>query len=349
MIVYGWNNYCLKTVTSKEVNISEDDTLNAKIQYRIKYFHVFWIPVFPLGTYWTLNMNGKQMELTQEMKAALNTADKSNLRWIFSWSGILLPLLIFGGMQLQDQMERRRYSAQLDEAKVTLDTYFKDKASHQALIDRVDAVANLCDSILGYHLESDADVSADIGGIISTMDTSEAAMLMQYLETIRTQPNKLEGINESNSIVITKGHDYTEGVSMLPQGVVAKAIKSGVWEGSDDTASVFSQIRRIENTQFMAMVREENWAPPIINETSFNSGYWYGSVIVYDLLNKKEFTRFKILAMNSDKVSYYAEKDGQISLGSLDADLRSNVHKIVNEVLFNKKERSESDTTAVSE
>lgn len=259
MIVYGWNNYCLKTITSKEISTNESDTLNAKIQYRIKYFHLFWIPVFPLGTYWTLNMNGKQMELTPEMKAALNTVDKSNFMWIFSWSGILLPLLIFGGMQFQSKMEHRRYFAQLEEAKVTLETYFKDRASHQELNDRVDAVANLCDSVLGYHLESDGDVSVYVDEASLMMDTSESALVMRYLEASMSQPTKLEGINESNSIVVMRGHDYNEGFSMLPQAVILKAIKTGVWEGSDDTASVFSQIRRLESTQFLAMIKEEKW------------------------------------------------------------------------------------------
>lgn len=349
MIVYGWNNYCLKTITSKEINTNESDTLNAKIQYRIKYFHLFWIPVFPLGTYWTLNMNGKQMELTPEMKAALNTVDKSNFMWIFSWSGILLPLLIFGGMQLQSKMEHQRYFARLEEAKVTLETYFKDRASHQALNDRVDAVANLCDSVLGYHLESDGDVSVDMNEASLMMDTSEASLVMRYLEASMSQPKKLEGINESNSIIVTRGHDYNEGFAMLPQAVILKAIKTGVWKGSDDTGSVFSQIRRLESTQFFAMIREEKWVAPIINEKSFTSGYWFGTVVVYDLLNKKEVTRFKVLAMNSDQVTYYAEKEGQISLGSLEADLRSNVHKQVEGILYATNADAASDTTSVTD
>lgn len=53
--------------------------------------------------------------------------------------------------------------------------------------------------------------------------------------------------------------------------------------------------------------------------------------------------------MNSDKVSYYGTKEGQVSLGSLEADLRGNVHKLVDEILYAKNDRSESDTSSVRE
>lgn len=349
MIVYGWNNYCLKTITSKEISTNESDTLNAKIQYRIKYFHLFWIPVFPLGTYWTLNMNGKQMELTPEMKAALNTVDKSNFMWIFSWSGILLPLLIFGGMQLQSKMERRRYSSHMEDSRIYLESYFKDQSKHQSLNERVDALTNLCDSILEYHIESGGDVSVDVDRASIPMDTAETAMIMRYFETIATQPESIEGLNESNTVILTRGHDFTEGFYTLPQGVIIRSIKAGEWQGSDDTATVLGQIRRLESIQYIALVKEENWVAPIILKNSFNSGYWFGSVVVYDFVNKKEFSRFKIMALNSDKVSYYGEKEGQITLGSLEADLKRNVQKAVEDILYNRKKSSSTDSTAVTD
>ncbi len=54
MIVFGTNNYALKTIDPMDIGVDPSALHGLKIQRRQKYFHLMFIPTFPIGQYWAL-------------------------------------------------------------------------------------------------------------------------------------------------------------------------------------------------------------------------------------------------------------------------------------------------------
>ena len=56
-ILFGWNRFRLKSFTFQELNLPELEQFpNATFQVAQSYFHVFYIPVFPMGKRYDLVM-----------------------------------------------------------------------------------------------------------------------------------------------------------------------------------------------------------------------------------------------------------------------------------------------------
>jgi hypothetical protein len=97
MIVFGHNNFKIKTFTPRELNLPPDYGLKgAEIQIRQRYAHIFWIPFFPIGKIWGIKYEGSKdlYELPDDIKLKIKQRHSIKTPW-YSFS---LLILIFIGV-----------------------------------------------------------------------------------------------------------------------------------------------------------------------------------------------------------------------------------------------------------
>lgn len=92
MIVFGWNSFKLDSFKPSKVNLPAEMDAEITIQKKQKYFHLFWIPFFPIGQVWIIKKKGDSdsYEPTAAMNQYLNTLD---LKHKTPWYTFALPLL----------------------------------------------------------------------------------------------------------------------------------------------------------------------------------------------------------------------------------------------------------------
>ena len=96
MIVFGHNNFKIKTFSPKELNLPPDERLEgAEIQIRQRYAHLFWIPFFPIGKIWGIKYAGSNdlYELPEDIKSRIKRLHSVKTPW-YSFS--LLILIVIG-------------------------------------------------------------------------------------------------------------------------------------------------------------------------------------------------------------------------------------------------------------
>ncbi len=91
-IVFGWNRIRLKSFAFQELNLPELEQFpNATIQVAQSYFHIFWIPVFPMGKRYDLVMN---KELYHVPPSLMKLIDPEQIKVKGKWYAWSLPILI---------------------------------------------------------------------------------------------------------------------------------------------------------------------------------------------------------------------------------------------------------------
>lgn len=98
MIVFGHNNFKIKSFTPQELRLPrEESTNNIDIQVRQRYAHIFWIPFFPIGKIYAFKRKGdsNMYELPINIKQTIQTRHKDEIKtpW-YSYSLILIALTI---------------------------------------------------------------------------------------------------------------------------------------------------------------------------------------------------------------------------------------------------------------
>ncbi len=133
-IVWGHNNFRLKTVQPHEIGLFDESFKNVSFELRQKYAHLFWIPFFPLGKVWTVNKgDGKKYVCHQDIVHMLNQLQLGRSKAsIFAWSGFLLIIagvIIYNIMEQVQHIKWKHYET----------TAFVEKA--ERLNKKVDSVA----------------------------------------------------------------------------------------------------------------------------------------------------------------------------------------------------------------
>ena len=91
-ILFGWNRFRLKSFTFQELNLPELEQFpNAVFQVAQSYFHLFYIPVFPMGKRYDLVMDKKTYHVPPSLMKMVNP-EQINVRG--KWYAWLLPILI---------------------------------------------------------------------------------------------------------------------------------------------------------------------------------------------------------------------------------------------------------------
>ncbi len=101
MIVFGWNTFLLIKLMADEVGFAnKGETVNYHIEVRQKYFHLCWIPFFPIGKMWAIRKHedNELYELSQEGLMALQSrVPEPKTSW-YAYSGLILlgALMVYG-------------------------------------------------------------------------------------------------------------------------------------------------------------------------------------------------------------------------------------------------------------
>ncbi len=92
MIVFGWNTFKLASFKPSSVDLPKEMDTQVTIERKQKYFHLFWIPFFPIGQVWTIKKKGDSN--TYEPTTAINQyLDSLQLTYKTPWYTFALPLL----------------------------------------------------------------------------------------------------------------------------------------------------------------------------------------------------------------------------------------------------------------
>lgn len=128
-ILFGWNRFRLKTFTFQELNLPELEQFpNATFQVAQSYFHVFYIPVFPMGKRYDLVMNKQVYHVPPSLMKLVNP-EQVNVRgkW-YAWSLPLVVLAILLGVKVNGAIkESQAHAASMELAQAEL-KFFADPA-----------------------------------------------------------------------------------------------------------------------------------------------------------------------------------------------------------------------------
>lgn len=94
-IVFGWNNFTIKSYKPKELGLTQEDTNDFRVEVRQSYFHLFWIPFFGLGKKWVIRKGRDTYELPAQF---LHKVKEQHLQHRTPWYTFAGPLLIVTGL-----------------------------------------------------------------------------------------------------------------------------------------------------------------------------------------------------------------------------------------------------------
>lgn len=111
-ILFGWNRFRLKSFTFQELNLPELEQFpNATFQVAQSYFHLFYIPVFPMGKRYDLVMDKQLYHVPPSlMKMAEPEQIKVRGKW-YAWSLPILILLIMLSVKISHTVSQNRAHA----------------------------------------------------------------------------------------------------------------------------------------------------------------------------------------------------------------------------------------------
>lgn len=329
-ILFGTNSYLLKSVSPVELGMQLNAQSDLRIEYRQRYFHLFFIPFFPIGRIWSVRQGGKLYHASAELEQALQGRDQAGKNGIWAWSGPLLGIAILLIVSLVNNMEEREWRSRSEKNKAVLSAFFQDKSKTEPLKQKLATMSTLIDSSL-------AKVKYDRKPI----DTSMNKLLSLYLEAKLTQTDSLTGYNETNTFVITDFRGSRETKEIIGSNYKT-SLDAGEWQGYGDTSSVFVELRKLEHYKYILVLKEYNRAEPHLESDSYTSGYLLVSGTIISIETGQTLKNFKLLVGNSDKVSHYSSSRNYSGGSSewkreLESDLNFNVMKAARKYVFGEE------------
>ena len=100
MIVFGHNNFKIRSISPREIGIPETaGQQKITIEVRQRYFHLFWIPFFPIGKIYGIRKQGDSnlYEVPPQIKNAVLSKVDVKTPW-YSYSIFIIALIIGSGM-----------------------------------------------------------------------------------------------------------------------------------------------------------------------------------------------------------------------------------------------------------
>jgi hypothetical protein len=328
MILYGWNSYLLKSVSPAELGIINQP--NLKIEYRQRYFHLFFIPFIPIGRMWAVRQNGQLYEASPELVNALQHSKPGGMNWIWAWSGPLLGILVWIFVSLSNNLEEKASRKRQEKNQLALTAFFQDKNKTAPLALKLKSMNAIIDSSLSMVKYEEKKI-----------DTAMEALLPLYLEAEMTHSDTLKGYDHNNTYVISQfPNDYSNSRQEIIGKEYQTALEVGTWNGYGDTSHVLAEIRKLDQYKYILLLKEYNRVEPKLAKDVFHSGYSFVQAKLISIETGKELKNFKIMAGNSDKISYMSSS-GSSSYGEqesirsrLKGDLESNVVKEANRYVF---------------
>jgi len=335
MILYGWNNYVLKTVEPHELGISQNAGSNVQIQYRQKYFHLFFIPVFPIGKFWAIKQAGQLYQPSAEMQQALVGIDVKTKNKIWAWTGLLLIGAVLLFYNVSEKLEASNNAKRREAHSSMLMSFFKDPKNTQEPASKMRTINYLIDSSINDESYENKKI-----------DTTTSGLLRLLLDIKSTQLDTISGYTENNTVVFSC-IDHKKNKGDLPGDEIKKALSEGTWSGYGDTGSVYHSLRKLGEYRYLLVLKEYNRMSPEIQSSNFNSGISLVNAYVFDLQDKNMVHKFKVFGTNSDSVSHmtWGRKGERQSVSQsqwrdvLESDLNRNTIKKAYEYIFQDKSR----------
>jgi hypothetical protein len=114
MILFGRNHFLVKKVKPEEIGMFDAEHRSMHFELRQKYFHLYYIPFFPLGQEWFLRQNHELYHTTSAVENKL----KNRFPSIVDWKSFALPILIFVGVILFSIMNSIQHHRYEESAKI---------------------------------------------------------------------------------------------------------------------------------------------------------------------------------------------------------------------------------------
>ena len=330
MIVYGWNSYVLKSVSLMDLGIISNEQTDSKIEYRQKYFHLFFIPCIPIGRMWAVKQAGKLYEVNPDILSRLEQVETRNKNWIWAWTGPLLGIAIWIIASISSNIEEKAYQTRMEQGKAVLSTFFKDKSKTSSLQQKLQSMNTMIDSSLSSVLYEEKEI-----------DTSEDALVLLYLQIAATQMDSLTGYDKNNTLVVTAFHKRG-GHSEVINSDCQSSLEAGEWKGYySDTASVFAELHKLEKYKYILVLKEYSRLDPVTEGSGYMSGYSLVKGKLLSIETGKQIKDFSLMAANSDEVKYYSASKSSPSSAelrrNLESDLDKNVMKEANKYVFGEE------------
>jgi hypothetical protein len=125
MIVYGYNNFLIKSYTPEELGIfREQGSPEIKLEVRQKYAHLFWIPFFPIGKIWVVKKGGLDtlyempVEIKNSILARYGTPGTPWYSFALFIIGLTIGLFYLIGDKLEQQGFKNDYYNAIGESKM---------------------------------------------------------------------------------------------------------------------------------------------------------------------------------------------------------------------------------------
>jgi hypothetical protein len=337
-ILFGWNTYLLKSVSTSELGLfSKDLPTDLRIEYRQRYFHLFFIPLFPIGRFWAVRKGAELYHTSAELQQTLQNIKPNWKHGLWAWTGPLLGIIIWIFVSVSSSLEERAYQKRVENNKNMLSAFFHDKKNTTPLDNKLLTMNSLIDSSLDK-----VDYEQ------KKIDTSFNKLLGLYLSASMTQQDSLTGYNKTNTYVIS---DFPR-VDMTDKHIIDKdcetSLHDGDWKGYNDTSSVYSELRKLEHYKYVLVLKEYNRVDPEPRTDGFISGYSFAKGRLLSIETGKELANFNIMAPNSDSVSQFKFRGKYDSYGGsssltqlrtlLESDLERNVVKKAFKYVFRKED-----------
>lgn len=283
-----------------EIGIDPSTLNGLKIQRRQKYFHLMFIPTFPIGQYWALVGNGNQYAPTSEILMRLEQIQYSKKHLIWSFS---LPLLIILGMlifQLSEVAKQRRNQNYESAKNKEINALFSDKNFNARILKKYNSITATVDSIyIAYQTASAKD-----------FNTNQLMLKLKALIYLKdSTPAQLEDASmryENTTIIYLRNDgEFKYHPSLLDSNIVK--VLEGKKSAGDflSTDNWESKLESFENMKFLIIAVENNYLlPELENMKEFNSGVAYYKAYLYRLDSMKRLKTKDIYALNSDSIFY---------------------------------------------
>jgi hypothetical protein len=105
-ILYGIGSIKIKTFTLDELNINSDLPNNLSVVSRQTYFHLFFIPFFPLRKSWVGMLQGKYYQLSPEIISQIKLKVNSGVTPWYSFIGMILLFGFFIFLGVNSSIKR---------------------------------------------------------------------------------------------------------------------------------------------------------------------------------------------------------------------------------------------------
>ena len=335
MIVFGWNSYQLKSFHLSELGVFNRDLGDPKIEYRQKYAHLMFIPIFPIGRFWALRVGGKLYHPSPDLQARLNTTAVQTKQGIWAWSGALATLLIFVVVGTYGSLENGRIKQNRKESKMLMSTMLKTNPDIEPTINKIELIDSIAGSIASLPLPAQ-----------KKLDTSKIMSIA--LSAMDSKTDSIEGIDETNNLVLTSFRKmYSYSTNSWYNEDYLQTLKTRNESSSyADTAAMQNFMRKVKNYHYVTVIKEYNRADPtLLDDSHFSEGILLSDVFVVELSTGKTIATFKDLASSSENVSTIRSSystDGDFS-AQLQHDLERSAVKSVVQYLYKNKSSAGED------